>query len=172
MWSCKFELWGEAVVSCMLRHIISKKLDHAPEIQRPAYNHYAKSIHSNLTLLAVRPTRLQWYKTVIQPLIENACPVRHSSLTVDELRTLEAIQKHAIRIITEPHDYESYCSLYHLEQVNNRLDILTRHLYTQILKPNGWLYKMLTRRELEYIPKLRIAKEFDLLCRMSRNYWL
>jgi len=36
---------------------------------------------------------LHYYKTVIRPVIEYACPVWQSSLTVDYLQGLEAIQK-------------------------------------------------------------------------------
>jgi len=65
---------------------------------------------------------LHYHKTVIRPVIEYACPVWQSSLTVDELRRLEAIQKRAIMIISGANDYECYCLLYKLEQVNTRLD--------------------------------------------------
>jgi len=36
---------------------------------------------------------LHYYITIIQPAIENACPVWQSSLTVDEIQRLEAIHK-------------------------------------------------------------------------------
>ena len=111
---------------------------------------------------------LHYYKTVIRPVIEYACPVWQSSLTVDELRRLEAIQKRAIMIISGANDYEFYCSLYDLEQVNTRLDTLTRNFYAKILQPNDCLHKLLPRRELEHVQKLRTFKNFDLFCRTSR----
>jgi len=58
------------------------------------------------------------------------CP----SLTVDELRRLHAIQKRAVMIVSGANDYEFYCLLYKLEQVNTRLDTLTRNIYTKILQ--------------------------------------
>jgi len=67
---------------------------------------------------------LHFYKTVIRSVIEYACPMRQSSLTV-ELRRLKAIQKRAIMIISGANDYAFYCSLYKLEQVITRLDTLT-----------------------------------------------
>jgi len=54
---------------------------------------------------------LHYYKTVIRPVIEYACPVWLSSLTVDGLRRLETIQKRAIMIISGANDYEFYCLL-------------------------------------------------------------
>jgi len=77
---------------------------------------------------------LHYYKTVMLPVIEYACPVWQSSLTFDELRRLEAIQKRAVMIISGANDYELYCLLSKLEQVNTRLDILTRNSYTKILQ--------------------------------------
>ena len=49
---------------------------------------------------------LHYYTTVIRPFIEYASPVWQSSITVDELRRLEAIQKRAIVIISGAKDYE------------------------------------------------------------------
>ena len=111
---------------------------------------------------------LHYYKTVIRPVIEYACPVWQSSLTVDELRRLEAIQKRAIMIIYGAINYEFYCSLYKLEQIQTRLRILTRKFYAKILQPNDCLYRPLPRRELEHVKKLRTFKNFDIVCRTSR----
>jgi len=66
---------------------------------------------------------LYYYKTVIRPVIEYACPVWQSSLTVDELQRLKAIQKQAVMIISGAKNYAFYCLLYKLERVNTRLDI-------------------------------------------------
>ena len=111
---------------------------------------------------------LHYYKTVIRPVIEYACPVWQSSLTVDELRRLEAIQKRAIMIISGANNYEFYCSLYELEQVQTRLDTLTRKFYAQILQPNDCIYRLLPRRELEHVQKRRTFKNIDKFCRTSR----
>jgi len=61
-------------------------------------------------------------------------------------------------IIPGAHDYECYYSLYEMEHVKTRLDILTLNLYTNILQTNDCLYKM------EFIQKLQAAKKFDILC--------
>ena len=95
----------------------------------------------------------------------------------------QAIQKRAIMIISGANDCKFYCSLYDLEQVNTRLDTLTRNFYAKILQPNDCLHKLLPRRELEHVQKLRTFKNFDLFCRTSRfqnsflpyafrKYWL
>ena len=86
---------------------------------------------------------LHYYKTVIRPVIEYACPVWQSSLTVDEQRKLDAIQKRAIMIISGSNDYEFNCSLYDLELMQTRLDKLSRKFYSKILQPNDCLNKLL-----------------------------
>jgi len=55
-----------------------------------------------------------------------------------------------------------------MEQVNTRLDTLTRNLYTKILQQSACLHKLLPQRELEYVKKLRTFKNFDLFSRTSR----
>jgi len=62
---------------------------------------------------------------VKRPVIEYACPEWLSSVTVDELRTLEEIKERAIMIISDARDYEFYCSFYELEQVKTHLDAVT-----------------------------------------------
>jgi hypothetical protein len=54
---------------------------------------------------------LHYYKAIIRPAVEYACPVWQSSLTVDEHRQLEAVQKRAVFTISGSNDYEFYCSL-------------------------------------------------------------
>jgi hypothetical protein len=71
-------------------------------------------------------------------------------------------------IISGTNNYEIYCSLYKLEQVLTRLDILTRTFYAKILQPNNCLYKLLSQRELEHVQKLRTYKNFNIFCRTRR----
>ena len=51
-----------------------------------------------------------FYTTVIRPILEYACPVWHSSLTVEHSNRIEAIQKRAFRIILANFDYLDFCS--------------------------------------------------------------
>ena len=69
---------------------------------------------------------LHYYETVIRPVIEYACPVWQLSLTVDEQRKLEAIQKRAIMITSGSNEYEFNCSLYDLELMQTRIRIIKR----------------------------------------------
>ena len=82
---------------------------------------------------------LHRYKTVIWPVIEYAFPLWQLSLTVDELRKLEAIQKRAIMISSGANDYKFYYSWHELEQVKNHLHTLIRNFCTKILQPNDFI---------------------------------
>jgi len=71
-------------------------------------------------------------------------------------------------MISGASDYEFYCLLFKLEQVNTRLDTSTQNLYTEKLQLSDCLHKLLPRRELKYVRKLRTYKNFDLFGRTTR----
>jgi len=48
---------------------------------------------------AGRDDLLCFYTTVIRPVLEYACPVWHSSLTAAQAKSLESIQRRAMRVI-------------------------------------------------------------------------
>jgi Domain of unknown function (DUF1891) len=66
---------------------------------------------------------LQYYKSVIRPTIEYACPVWQSGLTIEQRDLLESIQRRALKLISDSLDYELYCALYNIEPISVRLDI-------------------------------------------------
>ena len=61
------------------------------------------------------PTRdlLHFYTTAVRPVLEYACPVWHSGLTIAQSNLLESVQKHVIRIVYPDADYHAdfiyYC---------------------------------------------------------------
>jgi len=65
---------------------------------------------------------MNFYKTVLRPVTSS---VWQSSLTVDEFRRLEAIQKRAIMIKSGAKKQRILLFLHTLEQINTRLDTLT-----------------------------------------------
>jgi hypothetical protein len=68
---------------------------------------------------------LQYYKSIIRPVIEYAAPVWQSSLTLEQRRRLEDLQRRALRIISSSTDYELYCVLYNIEPISVRLNELS-----------------------------------------------
>ena len=75
---------------------------------------------------------LQYYKAIIRPVIEYACPVWQSGLTVEQRSRLESIQRRALHIISGSLDYEPNCVLYDIETISARLDNLTRSFFKRI----------------------------------------
>ena len=71
--------------------------DHVSAICNKAASRY---FLKQLKRSSVDPDDLyHFYTTVIRPILEYACPVWHSSLTVEHSNRIEAIQKRAFRII-------------------------------------------------------------------------
>jgi hypothetical protein len=58
---------------------------------------------------------LQYYKSVIRPVLEYACPVWQSGLTVEQRGRLESIQWRALHLISGWLDYEIQCVLLDIE---------------------------------------------------------
>ena len=54
---------------------------------------------------AGRDDLLCFYNTVIRPVLEYACPAWHSSITAAQSRSLESIQRRAMKIIFVDNDY-------------------------------------------------------------------
>jgi len=50
---------------------------------------------------------LHFYTTVVRPVLEYACPVWHSGLTVAQSNMLESVQKRAIRIVYPDANYQT-----------------------------------------------------------------
>jgi len=64
------------------------------------------------------------YTTVNRPILEYACPVWHSSFTVEHINRIEAIQKRVFRIIFGSFDYLDFCSRNGLSTLYERRDLL------------------------------------------------
>jgi hypothetical protein len=77
---------------------------------------------------------LQYYKAVIRPVIEHACPVWQwqSGLTAEQKDRLEAIQRRAMRTITGSDDYELQCVVHNVEPIALRLNSLSRSFFSRM----------------------------------------
>jgi ribonuclease P/MRP protein subunit RPP40 len=96
---------------------------------------------------------LQYYESVIRPVVEYACPVRQSGLTIAQRDRLESLQRHAIKMITNSNDYELQCALYGIQLIGVRLDSLARSIFNRIRNNHDCLHYL--------IPNQR---SIDLLC--------
>ena len=72
---------------------------------------------------------LQYYKTVIRPVVEYACPLWHSSISAEQARSLESIQRRALRIITPViTPYKDPCLEFNIQTLNARRDFLANKI--------------------------------------------
>ena len=73
---------------------------------------------------------IQYYKTVIRPVVEYACPLWHSSISAAQSRSLESIQRRALRIITPvTTPYKYACFEFNIQTLNDRRDFLAKKFY-------------------------------------------
>jgi len=59
---------------------------------------------------------LYFYTCVIRPVLQYACPAWHTSLTKEQTKQIEVIQKRALRIVFNDIDYKNFCQIHHLQQ--------------------------------------------------------
>jgi len=81
---------------------------------------------------------LQYYKYVIRPSIECACPVWQSWLRNEQRDRVELLQWRAIKRISNSHDYELYWVIYDIEPIAVRLDNLAQQFFHKICDSNDW----------------------------------
>ena len=108
--------------------------------------------------------------SVIRPVIEYACPVWQSGLTIDQRGRLESIQRRALHIISGSLDYELNCALCDIETISSRLDNLTRSFFKRISCPADCLNHLLpSERPSKVVDRLRNANNLPgILCRTER----
>ena len=102
-------------------------------------------------------------------LLEYACPVWQSGLTIDQRSRLESIQRRALHlhIISSSLDYELNCTLCDIETISSRLDNLTKLFINRISCSADCLNHLLpSERPAEVIDRLRYANKLPgVLCR-------
>ena len=79
------------------------------------------------------------YKSIIRPILEYACQVWHSALTVKLTKDLEHVQKQALRIVYRPGDYCQHLARSGLPRLSNRRLELCRVFYTKMKNPHHGL---------------------------------
>ena len=95
---------------------------------------------------------LAYYRTMIRPILEYACPVCHAGLTKGESDIIERIQKRALKIIYFDIPYEACIQeaqihFAQIELLKSRRARLSKDFFLQICQPNHKLYYLLNRRD-------------------------
>jgi hypothetical protein len=110
---------------------------------------------------------LLYYKTIVRPIIEYACPVWQSGLTEEHRQRLEAIQRRALRIISGSTDYEFQCVIYDMESVSVRLQNLTKSFFDRINVKHDCLHWLLPPSRSNYTDRLRSSNTRRVRSRLS-----
>ena len=119
---------------------------------------------------------LCFYKTVVRPVLEYACPVWHSSLTSGQTKALESLQKRAMRIIFSHGDYQAATIIAGIDTLQTRRETLaTNFFYNSILDNTSCLYYLLPpRRDPEIIARLRHPTTYETIrartARFQKSY--
>lgn len=113
---------------------------------------------------------LQFYKTIIRPVIEYACPVWQSGLTEYQKQQIESVQKRAFRIISGTIDYDYYCacSLFDVELLTSRLETIAKSFYIKISNSNDCIHHLLPPETERPLKLLRHSKPMKYMCRTDR----
>jgi len=88
------------------------------------------SFFKQLKRRSVGPDDLfHFYATMIRPVLEYACPVWPSGLTVEHRNRIEAIQKRVFRIIFDTSDYLEFCTAHIYSTLHEMRDLLCRQFF-------------------------------------------
>ena len=75
---------------------------------------------------------LAYYRTMIRPILEYACPVWHAGLTKGESDIIEKIQKRVLKIIYSDIPYEACIQEAQIELLKSRRARLSKDFFSQI----------------------------------------
>lgn len=170
-------LWATAVIERvksfkLLGVIISDDLnwrDHVDSICSKA----SKRLHY-LSLLkrSSVPTHelIHYYKSVVRPVLEYACPIWQTNLTKDQRERIENVQRRALRIISGFGDYLSQCATFGIEPLAARFNHLTRSFFERICQPQDCLHRLVPPvRPTDVTSRLRRCNKLPLPhCRTER----
>jgi len=100
-----------------------------------------------------------YYQRTVRPVLEYACPVWHSSLSKQQIKSLENVQCRAVQIIAGNTSYTEASSMLSIQSLADRRAELCRTLFTQIVK-NESHYLLPVKRDTQLIGRLRSATAY------------
>ena len=85
-----------------------------------------------------------FYTAIVRPVLEYACPVWHSGLTVAQSDVIDSAQKRAIRTIYSDADYETCLIVASMDTLRDRREVLTARIFKrQVLASSSLLHYLL-----------------------------
>lgn len=111
------------------------------------------------------------YCSLIRSILEYACPVWHTGLTVSQSNDVENVQKRVLRIIFPGLFYSEALVFAGLERLSIRRERLTRELFTEMKSPSHVLNKCLPMRHFDASkPNVRDFYPYSLPIARTNRY--
>ena len=100
---------------------------------------------------------------MIRPVLEYACPVWHSGLTVQHRKRIYSIQERVFRIIFDTSSYLEFCTAHSYSTLHKRRDLLCRQFFQSVLDKSNCLNCLLPElRSHGFKDRLRHPPVFKL----------
>ena len=118
---------------------------------------------------------LYFYLSTIRPVLEYACVLWHHGLTKWQSDQIEAIQKRALRIVSNVVHGMQYTlftrSCFDLPSLHQRREDMSRDFFQQICQPDNCLHHLLPPpRNTEYIGHLRHPSKYPRPLTRTKRY--
>ena len=106
---------------------------------------------------------VHYYQAVVRPVLEYACPAWHTSLTKQQIKLLEDVQRRALQIIVGNVKYSEACCAVGVQSLADRRSELCRSLYMQVVNNqfHSLHYLLPQKRDIELISRLRSANTYS-----------
>lgn len=111
-----------------------------------------------------RDDLLYFYQAVVRPVLEYASPAWHTSLTKQQTKSLEDIQRRALQIILGNMSYEDACCSLNIDSLADRRLELCKKLFRQIVCESHNLHYLLpTKRDCQVTNRLRSSNKYPVV---------
>ena len=118
---------------------------------------------------------LHFYTAIVRLVLEYACPVWHSGLTVGQCNAIENIQKRAIRVVYSDtdSDYEIALIVAGMDSLKDRREkLMARFFKRQVLASNALLHYLLPeRRDNDTIRSPRNSQPFPSIRARTNKFY-
>ena len=107
-----------------------------------------------------------YYQTVVRPVSEYACPVWHSSLSKQQAKSLEDVQRRALQIIVGNTPYSEACHMFDIQSLEDRWSELCRTLFRQTVnnESHSLHYLLPPKHDTYLVSRLQSASTYPILC--------
>jgi hypothetical protein len=114
---------------------------------------------------------LYYYQSVVRPVTEYACAVWHTSLTQEQTKQLESIQRRAMKLIYGGNADDLSRALVSLPSLAERRGRLTEQFFKTLLNPTSCLHSLIpAKRNSDVTCKLRYANQYPVPWTRTEHY--